>query len=63
MILEKFFKPHCIDFDAGWTTLVKAESQLLKLLENNAFNSTHKSEQLSKKRGVRQCCKKTTEKG
>lgn len=49
---EGFWKLYCIDFVTGWTTLVKAESWLLKLLENNAFNSTHRREQLSKQRGV-----------
>lgn len=41
-----FFKPNCIDFTAGWTTLVKAGREVSKLLENNAFSRAYRSKQL-----------------
>lgn len=43
---EILFKPHCIDFTAGWTTLVKARREVSTLLENNAFSRAYRSKQL-----------------
>lgn len=43
---EILFKPHCIDFTAGWTTLVKAGREVSKLLENNAFSRAYRNKQL-----------------